>query len=347
MGTGGLSLHSTDREQMLRKNNLKYKKMTKLSYHASHEQFKPGKLLEWVVKAEQAGFQGAMSSDHFFPWSPEQGESGFAWSWLGAAMARTSFTFGVVNAPGQRYHPAIIAQASATLAEMFPERFWIAVGSGQNLNEHITGAHWPNKQDRNTRLKECADIIRALWSGETVNHRGLVTVEEAKLYTRPEKPPRMVGAAITEKTAEWLGGWADALITISHPVGKLKKVIEAFRRGGGERKPVKVKLQLSIESSEEKALEGAYKEWKTNIFQNNMLTELRTPQQLQDAAEFVDPEELKEQVKISADPGKHIQWIQEYMELGVEEIILHNVNENQEYFIEVFGSKVLPKLLIR
>jgi coenzyme F420-dependent glucose-6-phosphate dehydrogenase len=347
MVTGGSNPPFINRKHLFRKFNLKYNVMTKLSYHASHEQFKPGKLLEWVVKAEQAGFQGAMSSDHFFPWNHEQGESGFAWSWLGAAMARTDFTFGVVNAPGQRYHPAIIAQASATLAEMFPERFWIAVGSGQNLNEHITGAHWPNKQERNARLKECADVIRALWNGEIVNHTGLVTVEEAKLYTRPEKPPMMVGAAITAKTAEWLGGWADALITVSHPVDKLKKVIEAFRRGGGEGKPVKVKMQLSVDSTEEKALEGAFKEWKTNIFQNNMLTELRIPQQFQEAAEYVEPEMLKDHVKISADPEKHIHWIHEYMELGVDEIILHNVNENQEHFIEVFGNKVLPKLLKR
>jgi coenzyme F420-dependent glucose-6-phosphate dehydrogenase len=155
--------------------------MTHIGYHVSHEQFKPGQLLKWTQLAEQAGFTHALSSDHFLPWGENQGQSGFAWAWLGAAMQATNLHFRVVNAPGQRYHPAIIAQAAATLMEMFPHRFWLTVGSGQALNEHITGIRWPSKGDRNRRLKECVDIIRDLWAGKTVNHRGLVQVEEAKL----------------------------------------------------------------------------------------------------------------------------------------------------------------------
>lgn len=318
--------------------------MAKISYHISHEQFRPGSLLEWVILAEKAGFTGALSSDHFAPWSLKQGQSGFAWSWLGAAMARTSMTFGVVNAPGQRYHPAIIAQASATLADMFPGRFWIAVGSGQALNEHITGTYWPDKQLRNERLLECAEIIRSLWDGETVNHDGLVTVEEATLFTRPESPPLMAGAAITAETAAWLGSWADALITISHPVEKLKEVIEAFRSGGGENKPLILKMQISYDKTDEKALEGAFSQWKSNIFQSTMLAELRLPEQFEAAAEFVTPEMMKEHVKISSDPQQHIDWINEYASLGFDEIVLHNVNMNQEQFINDFGEKVLPRL---
>ena len=287
---------------------------------------------------------GALSSDHFHPWNHKQGESGFAWSWLGAAMARTDFSYGVVNAPGQRYHPAIIAQASATLAEMFPGRLWVALGSGQALNEKITGTHWPYKQQRNERLKECVDIIRALWNGETVSHKGLITVEEAKLFTLPEKLPLIVGAAITEKTAHWVGSWADALITVSHPLEKLKKVIDAFREGGGEGKPLFLKMQVSYDSSQQKALEGAFRQWKTNIFQSNMLTELRTPKQFQQAAEFLNPEILKEHVKISDSTTKHAEWINEYAELGFHEIVVHNVNTNQDQFIEDFGSKVLPQM---
>src|SRR4028118_1031920 len=212
--------------------------MTKFGYHASHEQFKPSALLEWAQMAQQAGFTAALSSDHFHPWSEAQGESGFAWSWLGAAMQATSLSFGVVCAPGQRYHPAIIAQAAATLAAVFRDRFWVALGSGQALNEQITGEGWPHKAERNKRLHECVEIIRALWAGETVTHHGLVTVEDAKLYTQIEVPPRIIGAAITPKTAEWVGGWADGLITISHPYEKLREVVDAFHRGGGEGKPM-------------------------------------------------------------------------------------------------------------
>jgi coenzyme F420-dependent glucose-6-phosphate dehydrogenase len=318
--------------------------MARISYHASHEQFKPSQLLEWVIMAEEAGFQGCLSSDHFHPWSQVQGESGFAWSWLGAAMARTKLSFAVVNAPGQRYHPAIIAQAAATLAEMFPDRFRIAVGSGQALNEQITGEGWPSKQVRNDRLKECVDIIRALWNGETVNHSGLVTVEEATLFTRPAKPPQIIAAAITKETAAWAGTWADGLITISHPLEKLREVIHAFRDAGGVGKPVIVKYHLSYAASVEEALNGAFEQWKTNVFSSSVLTDLRLPEQFQKAAKFVSPEDMKDHVKIFRHTDQYIESINEYIALGLDEIVLHNVNTNQESFIRDFGERILPSL---
>jgi coenzyme F420-dependent glucose-6-phosphate dehydrogenase len=126
--------------------------MAVVGYHASHEQVAPSALLAAVQDAEAAGFSRAMCSDHFSPWSRRQGESGFAWSWLGAALQATRLPFGVVTAPGQRYHPAVTAQAAATLAELFPDRFWMALGTGEFSNEHITGARWPNKAERNARL---------------------------------------------------------------------------------------------------------------------------------------------------------------------------------------------------
>ncbi|MDO6390877.1 TIGR03885 family FMN-dependent LLM class oxidoreductase [Pontibacter sp. BT731] len=317
----------------------------RIGYHASHEQFKPSELLKFVQQAEQAGFNAAMSSDHFAPWSLDQGESGFAWSWLGAAMQATKLPFGIVNAPGQRYHPAIIAQAAATLAEMFPERFWVAMGSGQYINEQITGEHWPVKQDRNNRLKECVDIIRALWDGETVTHHGLVTVEEAKLYTRAKVAPNIIGAAITEETAEWVGGWADGLITVSKPPKELKKMVDAFHRGGGEGKPMYLKVQLSYDKDEKKALQGAHDQWRSNIFPSAVLSDLRTAKQLEQTAMFVREEDLREHVRISSDPNQHVEWLQQDLDLGFSQLILHNVNLEQERFIEVFGDKVVPQLL--
>src|SRR6187200_3472894 len=144
--------------------------MTTIGVHCSHEQIHPRQLLQDVQRAEQLGFDAAMSSDHFSPWSERQGQSGFAWSWLGAALATTSLPFGVVNAPGQRYHPAIVAQAAGTLAAMYPGRFWVALGTGEASNEHITGAPWPRKALRKARLRECVDVIRALLAGEEVSH---------------------------------------------------------------------------------------------------------------------------------------------------------------------------------
>src|SRR5215213_809843 len=175
--------------------------MPVIGFHSSHEQVPPQDLLAAVRHAEEVGFTAAMCSDHFAPWSPRQGESGFAWSWLGAALATTSLPFGVVNAPGQRYHPAIVAQAVATLAAMFPGRFWVALGSGENSNEHVTGDPWPRKHVRDARLRECVDVIRALLAGEEVTHDGLVVVDRAKLWTLPEVPPALIAPAVSPATA--------------------------------------------------------------------------------------------------------------------------------------------------
>lgn len=319
--------------------------MIKVGYHASHEQFKPSALLKYVQLAEQAGFNASLSSDHFEPWSLDQGESGFAWSWLGAAMQATDLSFGVVNAPGQRYHPAIIAQAAATLAEMFPERFWVAVGSGQNINEHITGDHWPQKQERNARLKESVDIIRALWAGEMVTHHGLIKIEDAKLFTRPAIAPKIIGAAITEETARWVGSWADGLITVSKPPKELQKIVNAFREGGGEDKPMYLKVQLSYAKDEKEALREAHEQWRSNIFPSPVLSDLKTAKQLHQAAMFVREEDIREHVRVCAEPEQHLEWLQKDIELGFSQLFLHNVNLQHERFIEVFGDKVVTELL--
>lgn len=318
--------------------------MVTIGYHASHEQFSPSELLGYVRRAEEAGFAAVLCSDHFHPWTDEQGESGFAWSWLGAALQATSLPFGTVCAPGQRYHPAIIAQAAATLAELFPDRFWIAVGSGQALNEHITGDPWPRKPERNARLKESVDVMRALWSGETVTHRGLVVVEDAKLYTLPDRAPKIIGAAITPETAEWVGGWADGLITIVQPKDTLSEVVQAFRRGGGEGKPMFLQVQLSYAEDEETARQGAYEQWGANIFSSPVLSDLTMPGQFESISEFVRPEDLDGHIRISADVHQHIAWLQSDIELGFDHLYLHNVNRDQHRFIEVFGDRVLPEL---
>lgn len=314
-----------------------------VGYHASHEQFAPSRLLRLVQQAEAAGFNAAMCSDHLLPWSAAQGESGFAWSWLGAAMQATVLPFGVVNAPGQRYHPAIIAQAVATLNEMFGGRFWIAVGSGQALNEHVTGAPWPAKDLRNARLKECVAVMRALWRGETVTHRGLVTVEDARLYSLPAREPTVIGAAITAPTARWLAPWVDGLITVSHPAEKLRVVVEAFRSNGGAGKPLFVQAKHCWAPTDDEALALAHAQWKTNVFASMVSSEFNLPEQFEAAAQFVRPEDVRGQVCCSADPAVHAARLHELFELGFSHVYVHQVGTNQEAFIDVFGEKVLPE----
>lgn len=318
--------------------------MALIGYHASHEQFKPSDLLKWVLLAENSGFDVINCSDHFHPWSKRQGESGFSFAWLGAAMQSTSLPFGVVCAPGQRYHPAILAQAIATLCEMFPSRFWVSMGSGEALNENITGEKWPSKTDRNKRLLECVDVIRRLLKGETVTHRGLVVTEDAKLYTLPEKLPLIFGAAVTPETAAWVGQWADGLITVNGPLDQLGRVVEAFRNGGGAKKPMYLKAQLSYAKTEKDALDGAFHQWRTNIFSGSVLTDLWKVEQFDSLAEMVQPEQLHQLVEISSNPAHHVKKISDYLDLGFERIILHNVNRDQENFIRDFGIKVLPEL---
>jgi probable non-F420 flavinoid oxidoreductase len=315
-----------------------------IGYHASHEQVDPASLLKAVVRAEQAGFEAAMCSDHFAPWSERQGQSGFAWSWLGAALQATSLPFGVVNAPGQRYHPAIIAQAGATLAQMFPGRFWIALGSGEAANEHITGDRWPEKAVRNARLGECVDVMRQLFAGATVTHHGHVTVDRAKLWTRPEEPPKLIGAAVSLETARWVGGWADGLITINQPHDTLKQIIEAFREGGGQGKPIYLQIHLSYAPNAEAALEIAFEQWRSNLFSPPVCWDLELPEHFDEASRFVRREDMHESVLISHEPSRFVDLLGEFARLGFDGLYLHHVGQEQQAFIDTFGERVLPHL---
>lgn len=318
--------------------------MTRFGYHASHEQHPPSALLEHVRAAEEAGFAGAMCADHFHPWLAEHGHSGYAWSWLGAALQATRLSFGVVNAPGYRYHPAVIAQAAATLAEMFPGRFWLAIGTGEALNEHITGDRWPPKPERNARLRECAAVIRALWRGETVSHAGLVTVEEARVYSLPAVPPRLLGAAVSEATAEWVGSWADGLITTGRPPDAMAAIMEAFHRGGGEGKPIVVQHPLSWAPTLQEARREAHAQWRFSPLAGDVLWTLRTPAEFAAATRFVTADDVAATIRVSASLDEHASWLQEYEELGVDEVYCFHVGSDQRRFVEAFGERVLPSL---
>ncbi len=318
--------------------------MASIGYHASHEQFSPGELLQCAQLASRAGFGSVMCSDHFHPWSRQQGHSGFAWSWLGAAMNGSDCTFGVVTSPVGRYHPAVIAQACATLAQMFPRRFWVAVGSGEALNESITGQPWPGKPVRNARLREAVQVMRRLWAGETVDHDGHFKLRHATLYTRPETAPNVLLAALSADTARWGAAWADGLITVGTPEAPVQEIIEAFREGGGEGKPIHLQIKLSYDVDEEAALQGAFEQWRNNAVSRTQTEELGTPEQFERCAAGVTPEDVAKVVHVSADPARHRQWLRQYLDLGATHLHLHNVNRAQSRFIETFGRDVLPAL---
>ncbi|MGH8970494.1 MAG: TIGR03885 family FMN-dependent LLM class oxidoreductase [Actinomycetes bacterium] len=317
--------------------------MTVFGVHASHEQVHPAVLLEAVQRAQDVGFTAAMCSDHFSPWSARQGHSGFAWSWLGAALQGTRLPFGVVNAPGQRYHPAIIAQAAATLESMYPGRFWVALGSGEASNEHITGGGWPRKDVRNARLRECVDVMRALFAGEEVSHDGLVTVDRARLWTRPEVPPPLIGAAVSVETARWVAGWADGLATVAGLHDHLRRMVDGYRSAGGGG-PLVLQVHLSYAADEDTALSIAHDQWRTNVFSPPVCWDIDSAETFDEAAKHVPPEAMRESVLVSADPGRHAAWLHELVDIGFDEVYLHHVGQEQREFLDVFGAKVLPQL---
>jgi probable non-F420 flavinoid oxidoreductase len=317
--------------------------MTVIGFHCSHEQIDPATLLRDVQHAEQAGFTAGMSSDHLAPWSARQGESGYAWSFLGAALATTSLPFGVVTAPGQRYHPAITAQAIATLSQMFPGRFWAALGSGEAANERVTGAAWPRKDVRDERLSECVDVIRRLLAGEEVNHDGLVTVNRGRLWTLPETVPPLVGPAVTPATAARHAEWADALITVNQPLDVLDKVLAAYRDAGG-RGPARLQIHLSWAPTHDEALSIAHDQWRSNVHGPPVAWDTETVEAFDLMAEHVTPEHVAEVVRVSSDLGEHAAWLQEYVDRGWDELYLHFVGKEQARFIDAFGESVLPQL---
>jgi coenzyme F420-dependent glucose-6-phosphate dehydrogenase len=314
-----------------------------IGLHCSHEQHAPAALLRYAELGAQAGFAHAMCSDHFAPWSLRQGHSGYTWSWLGAALQATPMSFGTVCAPGQRYHPAIIAQAAATLAEMYPERLWLALGSGEALNESITGQPWPPKEERQARLQECADMMRALWAGETVTRRGLVSAQNARLYVRPDATPLLLGAAISADTARWVGEWADGMVTVAGPRDSMREVVDAFRETGGA-KPMFLQVALSFARTDEEALAAALDQWRQVAVDQDKLAELASPEAFDRESADAQPTDIVTKVRVSSDVERQIAWLHEDAAMGFDRVYVHNVaRDHQERFIEAWAEKVLPR----
>jgi coenzyme F420-dependent glucose-6-phosphate dehydrogenase len=326
--------------------------VAKIGYAASLEQFHPTDLLDWCAQAEAAGFSaGVMVSEHFHPWTPKQGQSAFAWSFMGALGLRTSLPFGTgVTCPSFRYHPAVVAHAAATLGAMFPGRFWLGLGAGEALNEHITGQKWPEIGTRSAMLFEAIEIINKLFSGEVVRHRGQhFVLESARLYTRPEKPVPIYVATAGPLNAKRTGRLADGMITVGAADAKLKELWENCDIGAREagkdpaKMPKILQLHFSWAPTEEEAIDDAVQEWPNGgmAFPKQ---DIRNPEDFAAMAKLVRPENFANRMLISADLGRHVANIQHFIDLGFDEIHIHNVGRDQARFIEVFGKEVLPEL---
>jgi probable non-F420 flavinoid oxidoreductase len=317
--------------------------MATIGFHGSHELYGPADLLEYVRQAEAAGFTAAMCSDHFHPWTPQQGQSAFSFSWLGAALQGCTLPIGTICCPIDRYHPAIIAQAAATLAVMFPRRFWLALGTGQALNEHITGAPWPSKQKRQQAVASAAATIRALWAGDEVTSEGPPQVDRARLYTRPVEPPLLLGAATTPETAAWVATWADGLLTVNAGAEQMESIVTAFRAHGGERKAMFLQAMVGYDPDEELAWQRAIDNWPVAGLSQEELQNIETPEQFDAATRNVKVEDLRGKLRVSSELTQHSQWIEDDLTLGFDAVFLYTISGNPSAFIDAFGKYVLPR----
>ncbi|MEN0130010.1 MAG: TIGR03557 family F420-dependent LLM class oxidoreductase [Brevundimonas sp.] len=327
-----------------------------VGYAAALEQFPPMEAVELAAYAEQHGFSGVMAADHYQPWVPAQGEASFVWNVLTALGERTSGDIGPgVTAPTFRWHPAMVAQASATLAAMYPGRHWLGLGSGEALNEHITAQYWPEAPERINRMFEAIEIIRKLFTaslaGKDVKHAGqFYKLESTRLWTMPEVAPEILVATAGPVTAKRAGRFADGLITVGAPLEKISGLFGKFDEGAREAgkdpstMPRALQVHLSWAPTDEEALANAMHQWP-NGGMKFPKGDIRTPFDFEQMAKLVRPEDFEGRMVISSDPDVHRADLQKYVDLGFDRIYLHNVGRNQREWIEVFGSQVLPKLV--
>jgi coenzyme F420-dependent glucose-6-phosphate dehydrogenase len=328
----------------------------RIGYAAMLEQFHPSEAVALSAYAESKGFSGVMAADHFQPWVPAQGQSAFVWNVLAALGERTTGDLGPgVTAPTFRWHPAMVAQASATLAAMYPGRHWLGLGSGEALNEHVVGHYWPEAPERINRMFEALEIINKLFAaslaGKDTKHSGqYYKLESTRLWTMPDVPPEILIATAGPVTAKRAGKHADGLITVGAPLEKISMLFGKFDDGAREagkdpsKSPKVLQLHLSWADTDEQAMANALHEWP-NGGMKFPKADIRSPFELEQMAKLVRPEDFEGRMVISADPDVHRAHIQRFADLGFDRIYLHNVGRNQREWIDVFARDVLPALV--
>jgi coenzyme F420-dependent glucose-6-phosphate dehydrogenase len=322
-----------------------------LGFCAMFEQFHPNDMLDWCVQAEKAGFGGIMASDHFAPWVPSQGHSAFVWTWLGAYGQRCGLPVGTaVTPPGYRFHPAVVAHMAATVEAMYPGRFWLGLGAGEALNEHILADYWPEAHERVERLLEGLEIIRKLFTGKDVKHQGKhFKMETCRLWTMPEAPPPILIASSGPIMSKNTGKLADGFITVGAAEEKLKmltgKFVEGAKDAGKDpdRMPRYIQLHVSWAPTYAEAEQNAVKEWP-NGGMNFAKADFRYPEVFEAVAKMVRPEHFKGRVFISDDLSEHARFLQGFYDLGFDAVYVHNCGRNQEEFIREYAREVLPQL---
>lgn len=316
--------------------------MVQLGYALSSEEHEARALVKNARRAEEVGFTYALISDHFHPWVDEQGHSPFVWSTLGAiALATEKLIVGTgVTCPTIRTHPAIIAHAAATITTMMPGRFFLGVGTGENLNEHVTGERWPPFDVRAEMLEESIEIMRALWEGDNISVYGnYYVVENARLYSVPDQPPPIMIAAKGKKMAEIAGRIGDGLINTDTD----REVVQLFDQGGDASRPKYGQFTVCWAEDENSAIETAYRVWPNAGLKGALSQELPTPTHFMQASQMVRKEDIAEAVVCGNDPRKHLEKIQEFADAGYDHVYVHQIGPDQEGFFQFYQRHILPE----
>lgn len=317
--------------------------MPELGFALSSEDHPPNELVRQAVLAERAGFTFCLVSDHYHPWVDAQGHSPFVWTTLGGiAQATEKIRVGTgVTCPMIRIHPAVIAQAAATVAAMMEGRFILGVGTGENLNEHITGARWPLPDERLEMLEEAVEVLRLLWQGGEQTHRGKhYTVDHARVYTLPERPVEVYVAAAQTKAAELAGRIGDGLISTSPDAD----VVQSFESTGGSGKQKVGMMHCAYDTDAKAGLMRATKEWPNLALKGPLGQELATPSDFEEAAAMVDEADVAELVPCGPDPQPYLEQIRAFGDAGFTHVYIHQIGENQDAFAEFAAQELIPKL---
>ena len=323
--------------------------MVVMGYAAMMEQFSPTELLTLCERAEDVGFSTVMASDHFHPWVPEQGESGFSYAFMAALGERTKQRFGPgVICPSIRYHPAMVAHMASTLEAMYPGRTYLGIGAGEALNEAIVGGPWPDAGHRSRMMFEAIEIIEKLFTGDRVKHEGrYFTMGSARLYTLPDTPPPIYVATAGPLNAMRTGRYTDGMITVGAPEERIEGLFSQFEKGAkradkdASNMMKMLQIHVSYAESDKIATENAVKEWP-NGGMAFPKADIRQPEDFQAMAKLVDAKHYENRVFISSDPEAHLEHVRKWASFGFDEIYVHNVGRNQEEFIAVYGEHVLP-----
>jgi coenzyme F420-dependent glucose-6-phosphate dehydrogenase len=317
--------------------------LSQIGFMLSSEEHPASDLVEFAARAEEAGFDYAVISDHYHPWTNTQGQSPFVWSVLGGISQRTErIRIGTaVTCPTMRYHPAVVAQAAATVATMMPRRFMLGVGTGENLNEHVVGEPWPSYIDRAAMLDEAVEIIRSLWSGRTVDFDGVhFTVRNARVYSLPTELPPIIVAAGGVKAADLAGRIGDGLMNFTAD----RDVVDAFDAGGGGGKPRYMQLNVCWAQSVEEAKKTARHTVPTVALPGELGNLLPTPAHYEQAVTLVTEEHVAEAVVCGPDVDAHVEAVEKAVAAGYDHIHIDQVGPDQEGFFRFYEREVLPRL---